>query len=219
MQRAEAADGGGVESGSRSVRGTKAMSRAGATPGAGLPWIELMVARHLLFPRLCRKWSWADAGRAFQADGARVLSVFDALPPEQRTVPVLVRRVAGMEDSSRFWSAAMVLEHLTMVGSAIRWAIGELRKGVVPEAQPRIADFKPPGGIDPAAARAGFAGLLGEVARDDRDLPPVPRGTGPRYPHPWFGPLDAHQWQCLLAFHQEIHRKQIERIRDGLGRR
>lgn len=187
-------------------------------PGAGLPWIELLIARHLLFPRMCRRWSWADASREFQAEGARVLAVFDALPPEKRTIPVLVRRIAGMEDSSRFWSAAMTLEHLTMVGSEILGVIGRLRTGDVPQGQPRIADFKPPGYIDPAAARAGFARLLAAAAQADRDAPPVPRGTGPRYAHPWFGPIDAHQWQCLLAFHQSIHRKQIEAIRDGLDR-
>jgi len=33
-----------------------------------------------------------------------------------------------------------------------------------------------------------------------------------RHTHHQFGPLDAHGWHCLAAIHQNIHRKQIERI-------
>jgi hypothetical protein len=34
----------------------------------------------------------------------------------------------------------------------------------------------------------------------------------PRYPHPWFGPLNAFEWVALSAGHLRIHRVQIERI-------
>jgi hypothetical protein len=37
-----------------------------------------------------------------------------------------------------------------------------------------------------------------------------------RYPHPWFGPMDAHGWYALAAGHLAIHRGQIERILQGL---
>lgn len=181
-------------------------------PGAGLPWWELLVARYLVFPRICRKLTWAAASQQFQEEGARVLAVFDALPPDRLGERVLVRRFAGMEDSSRHWSAAMTVEHLTMVGSAIRQCIARLRRGEVPTAEPQIADFKPKGGATPAEVRAAFAHLLAEEAASMQNEPAIQRGEGPRFVHPWFGPLDAHQWQCLLSFHQSIHRRQIEAI-------
>jgi len=30
--------------------------------------------------------------------------------------------------------------------------------------------------------------------------------------HPWFGEMNAHQWHCLAAMHQSVHRKQMQRI-------
>lgn len=186
-------------------------------PGAGLPWWERLIAKYFVFPRVCRKLTWEAAARQFQEEGTRVLAVYDALSDAKREERVLVRRFAGMEDSSRFWSATMTVEHLTMVGSAIRRCISSLRRGVVPPDEPRTADFKPKGVITQAEVRSEFVRLLSDAAVTQQSEPPIPRGEGPRYTHPWFGPLDAHQWHCLLAFHQGIHRKQIEAIRDGLG--
>ncbi|MBA4191868.1 MAG: hypothetical protein C0467_28140 [Planctomycetaceae bacterium] len=185
-------------------------------PGAGLPWWELLVARHLVFPMACRK-PWATAAQQFQDEGARVLAVLDSIPAERVSEPVLVPRIAGMEDSSRFWSAIMTVEHLNMVGSAVRRVISSLRQGQVPSVEPRVADFKPRGSITPAEVRSEFVRLLADAAEAEKVEPPIPRGVGPRYGHPWFGPMDAHQWHCLLGFHQGVHRKQIEAIRKGLG--
>jgi hypothetical protein len=33
-----------------------------------------------------------------------------------------------------------------------------------------------------------------------------------RHPHPWFGPMTAHDWHCLAAIHHRVHRRQLERI-------
>ncbi|MCE9534301.1 MAG: hypothetical protein K8T89_24745 [Planctomycetes bacterium] len=186
-------------------------------PGSGLPWWELLAARYIVFPHICRKLSWAAAAKQFQDEGSRVLAAFDALPAEKLREPVLIRRVAGMEDSSRYWSAAMTVEHLTMVGTAIRQTISSLRRGVVPTIQPRVENFKPKGAAEPAEIRSAFVRLLAEAEAAEKVEPAIPRGEGPKYAHPWFGPMDAYQWNCLISFHQSIHRKQIEAIQAGLG--
>ncbi|MCA9018457.1 MAG: hypothetical protein KDA77_24260, partial [Planctomycetaceae bacterium] len=36
--------------------------------------------------------------------------------------------------------------------------------------------------------------------------------SGTRFRHPWFGLMNMHQWVCLAALHQGIHRKQIQYI-------
>lgn len=41
--------------------------------------------------------------------------------------------------------------------------------------------------------------------------------TRARFPHPWFGPMDAHGWHALAGGHMSIHRVQIERILAGSG--
>lgn len=184
-------------------------------PGAGLPWWELLVAKYLVFPRVCRKLNWATADRLFQDEGNKVLAVWDGLPVDRLDERVLIRRFRGIEDSSRFWSAAMTVEHLIVVGTGICQAIAGLRRGVVPAREVRVEDVKPRGASDPAAVRAEFARLLAAAA--ELAGPPMLPGEGPRYAHPWFGPIDAHQWHCLLGLHQSLHRRQMEAIRSGLG--
>jgi hypothetical protein len=185
-------------------------------PGAGLPWWELLVARYLVFPHACRKLDWDSAARLFQDEGAKVLAIWDALPGDKLCERVLIRRISGIEDSSRHWSVAMTVEHLNIVGTGIRRTISALRRGEVPARLARTADVKPRGEIAPAQVHSEFVRLLSEAAASHAIDPPIPRGNGVRYTHPWFGPIDAYQWHCLLGIHQGIHRKQIEKIRDGL---
>ncbi len=186
-------------------------------PGAGLPWWERLVAKYVVFPRACRRLGWAGAAELFQAEGARVLAVWDALPPERLTERVLIRRFPGIEDSSRYWSAGMTVEHLNIVGADIRAVVRSLRAGRVPDRAARVEDVKPRGEAGPAATRAAFVEILAETAAEEAAVAPVAPGVGPRYDHPWFGPIDAFRWHALLGIHQGLHRRQIEAIRDGLG--
>ena len=184
-------------------------------PGAGLPPVERLVAKYLVVPWTLRELDWPTAAARFQAEGAAVLALFDATPAGQQTRPVLIRRLQGLEDSSRYWSAAMTVEHLVIVGTGIRKLIDGLRAGVAPDRPTRVEDVKPTGLVPPAEVRARFAALLAEAAADGR--PPVPRGAGPKHAHPWFGPFDAAQWHAMNAVHQGIHRKQLGSIRAGLS--
>lgn len=186
-------------------------------PGAGLPWWERLAAKYVVVPRTFRRLGWDGATALFQEEGARVLAIWDALPPGRLGERVLVRRLPGLEDSSRFWSAEMTVEHLTIVGTDLRGVVRSLRAGVVPARPARVEDVKPTGAGGPAAVRAAFARLLAEAADDAKTDPPVAPGVGPRYAHPWFGPFDAYQWHCMRAMHQGIHRRQLEAIRAGLG--
>ena len=181
-------------------------------PGAGLPWWEYLAARYFIFPNACRKLDWNAAARLFQKEGTRVLALWDSAPKEQIAQRVLIPRLRGMEDSSRFWSIAMTVEHLNIVGFGIRELIGGLRHGKAPTRMARTEDVKPRGESAPGEVRDEFAQLLTLAAADAAAMPPIPRGEGLRAAHPWFGPLDAFQWHCLLGIHQRIHRRQIEVI-------
>ena len=120
----------------------------------------------------------------------------------------------GIEDSSRYWSAAMVLEHLIEVGSRIAVGIVELTQGNPVTVKVDIADVKPKGGKGVQIIE-DFQQFVGDyasmISKDVGD-----RQCKARHPHPWFGELTAHQWACLGAVHQTIHRKQLERIVAGL---
>ncbi len=186
-------------------------------PGAGLPWWELLYGRHILFPLACRRHSWAGAGRLFQEEGRRILAVWDTLSPEQLRRQVLVGRHPGIEDSSRFWSVAMTVEHLLIVAALVRETIDSLRRGDVPAFLIRVAEVKPRGERAPEAVRTAFVQLLDEVAAADATEPPMARGQGPRHPHPWLGPINGFEWRFMMAMHQGLHRRQIESIRKGIG--
>jgi hypothetical protein len=174
------------------------------------------VARYLVFPRACRRLTWTAAAQLFQEEGAKVLAVWDGLPADRLGERVLIRKFAGIEDSSRYWSAAMTVEHLNIVGAGIRQTIRSLRRGKVPSRQARIEDVKPQGETAPAEVRSAFVRLLADAASAAAEPPMLP-SEGPPYAHPWFGPITGHQWHCLLGIHQGIHRRQIEAIRAGLG--
>jgi hypothetical protein len=103
-----------------------------AAPGAGLPFLEHLISRYYWFPKFCKNTTWDQAHALFQKQGARLLQLARALPESQRTIRVLIPRVPGIEDSSRHWSVAMVLEHLMIVGKLMGEGIVELTHGPHP---------------------------------------------------------------------------------------
>jgi hypothetical protein len=134
---------------------------------------------------------------------------------EKGTRRVLVPRNMGIEDSSRFWSGAMVLEHLTIVGRAVTALVGDLSRGRGSSWVLRTQDVKPAGGQTRAGAVAAFEGMVREFAGCVRG---AGRGLSSRtrHQHPWFGPLRCRQWVAFVPLHHMVHLKQMIAIRDGL---
>lgn len=187
-----------------------------AAPGAGLPAAQAFFLRHVLFPAFCLVTPWDKAVRLFLGEGERVAAAAGSLTAQQLGLPVLVRAPMGIEDSSRYWSAAMVLEHLIEVGSRISTGVVELMQSRAASVKADIADVKPKG-LNNEQIVSRYRSFLTEYETK------VMSRTGDRrarntQPHPWFGELNPHQWVCLGAIHQQIHRRQLERIIAGLQR-
>lgn len=179
-----------------------------APPGAGLPWIELMAAR-MLFAGFRRKHTRGEVIALFIGERDRILELATTPGPRDAARPVLIKRLRGMEDSSRNWSVYMTLEHLRIVNAAVAAVISALVAGKVPPGSASTATVKPAPGIDGqvvAGFTTGSESLLQTVAA----VPDL--RTDKRYAHPWFGPLDAAGWHAMAAFHMRLHRKQIESI-------
>jgi hypothetical protein len=73
---------------------------------------------------------------------------------------------------------------------------------------------KPKGGNDGdivSAYRAFLEDYADKLTRRAGD-----RAAPHTAPHPWFGALTPQRWVCLGAIHQQIHRRQMERIIAGL---
>jgi hypothetical protein len=61
----------------------------------------------------------------------------------QGTVRVLINRIAGIEDSSRYWSVFIVLDHLRIVDEGITRIVEELTNDRPFAREVRIQDVKP----------------------------------------------------------------------------
>jgi hypothetical protein len=181
-----------------------------AKPGAGLPSFELLISRYFLLPRAYRRMNWDHADATFQKQGRILVDLAQNLSAGQLQKPVLIDRIAGIEDSSRFWSPGMVLEHLIIVGSSMMRGIVELSRGIVPAVKPDVAAMKPTGSYG-AGAVGVFQSFLAQYA-DTVNREVADRNSRTTLRHPWFGAMNAHQWHCLAAIHQGVHRRQMQKI-------
>ena len=185
-------------------------------PGAGLPLVNRLAAQWFLLPAFYRKNSSAQAHQLFLGLGGKLADLAGTLSDEQLATRVLVPPQRGLEDSSRWWSAAMVLEHLMIVDALFVSAVVSLSRGIVPAEQVGTADVKPSGARAAGEVPAAFREFLKEADRRLGDRV-EPLRTDVRYPHPWFGPLTAHQWICMAAIHHGIHLQQLKAVVAGLN--
>ncbi|MDZ4829932.1 MAG: DinB family protein [Phycisphaerae bacterium] len=189
-----------------------------ALPGAGLPAIELLVGRALFAIRRWRatRATFTNEFLRERDASARLRQPLSDLSRGQR---VLIPRLRGLEDSSRFWSVWMTLDHLRIVHVEIARVIDALSRDTIPEGKVSTAAVKPSpdvGGEVEEQYEQSCDRLLATVAA----MPELHPRLGSRlgFAHPWFGPLDAAGWHALAAMHMAIHRSQIERITRELPR-
>lgn len=183
-----------------------------ADPGAGLPNPELFVAR-LLFALRRLTGSRRSFDNHFRAERKLIADLVRSCDAEFGARRVLIRRIRGLEDSSRYWSVWMTLDHLRIVHLEISQIIKALTQGVVPEGRASTADVKP--SIEATSAVIGAYEESCDVLLATIAAAPDLK-TAARFSHPWFGPLDATGWHALVGTHIRIHRMQISRILEGL---
>jgi hypothetical protein len=179
-----------------------------AAPGAGLPWIELQVARRG-FQWLSRRADRKKSAEWLARERDAILKLVGNCDEAAGSRRVLIKRIPGMEDSSRYWSVFMTVEHLRIVNHVVAQTIQVLGRGEVPGGKASTADVKPDAGADAKAVRQFelSCALIERAAAPLENL-----RTGVRFAHPWFGPLDAGQWYFLAGFHMGLHRRQIKAI-------
>jgi hypothetical protein len=123
-----------------------------ARPGAGLPAPELLFSQWLLaFVRATS--SRASAWRRFLREARRICRLVGPLEDGVGGRQMLVPRLMGLEDSSRFWSPFMVFKHLIIVDSNMFRIMTDLVAGRPHPDEARIENFKP----SPTAGRACLA--------------------------------------------------------------
>jgi hypothetical protein len=173
--------------------------------------MELMIA-NMLFGWSCLRGSRDRFTRTFQAERERVVTLARQCDSESGARRVLIRRLPGLEDSSRYWSVFMTLEHLCLIHEGISRAITALGNGIVPSRKASTASVKPSPGVDGSVIEK-FELSCDKVLNAAGALASL--RTSARYEHPWFGSLNAYGWYAMAPFHLRLHRRQIEVIRGG----
>ena len=178
-------------------------------PGAGLPKLELMIAR-VLVGWQARRATRQSAAALFTREREAILKLARAGRTEADGQRVLIKRPIGMEDCSRYWSVYMTMDHLRIVNHGTADLIRLLARGETPTRATGTADVKPTPGVgrEVVGEFEQACDFFEQSVAEVDDL----RATG-RWPHPWFGPLNAADWHFFTAFHMGLHRRQIEAIR------
>lgn len=184
-----------------------------AAPGAGLPWMELQIAR-LIFRWQFRQSSRQSAAGLIDAERSEILRLGESCDETLGAQRVLIQRLPGMEDSSRHWSVFMTIDHLRIVNALLAETIGLLGQGKVPGRVASTAAVKPDPDVG-ATVLPSFRESCADIARVVGEIENLRTTT--RYAHPWFGPLNAAEWHFMAGFHMRLHRRQVEAILRGLS--
>jgi hypothetical protein len=181
-------------------------------PGTGLPPFELAWLG-AGFRFACAMLPRQAAMQLFKREGEKILSLARSTSPNQGIVPVLIERITGIEDSSRYWSVFMVLDHLRIVNEGIAQIVEDLSNDRPFAQEVRIQDVKPRPDSGPETVDRYIQSISGYETTIQRLGKFSDRV---RHPHPWFGPMTAGDWHCLAGIHHVVHRRQIMRIKQVL---
>ena len=196
-----------------------AKDNAGGTlepAGAGLPPMELFLLKNIQLPMAFATTSNEQAMKTFLQEARYHVDLVSKLSTEARDRKVLVPKLPSIEDSSRFWSAGMVLEHLIIVGERMGVIVQSLSAGKMPTGMSSIAEGKPPGKIGGEMIIEEYATFVDRFIKRMNNIEPSVNKRNISYAHPWFGPLGVNQWICLSALHQKTHTKHLQAIRSRL---
>jgi len=182
--------------------------------GGGLSSGRAFFLRHVGFPFLNSIVSWERALDIFEKEGEKVLSFARSMEKDTLFERVLVPKLFGLEDNSRYYSVAMVLEHLLVVGTALQNRIPMLSQGKSVAQKIKIEDYKPYMEIDESIIEQYESFLHGFRKELEENIDNIYLEN--RHEHPWFGELKAKDWSVMGAIHQVVHRRQIEAIIRGL---
>ncbi|CAN5910099.1 hypothetical protein BH11VER1_BH11VER1_09960 [soil metagenome] len=196
------------------MKNTNNLPPALAAPGAGLPVIERFFA-NLMIHWKARRTSREEAAATFTREREVILSLLHEREGPLLSEPVLIKRLPGLEDSSRYWSLLMVVDHLRIVNGNIAEIISCLTAGRLPERAADTAKVKPSTAVN--------CNVIAEFEKGcDRFTQTVASAvdlkSALKFDHPWFGPMDAASWHFMTGFHMRLHRKQMELIIAALPR-
>ena len=178
--------------------------------GGGLTKGRAYFLRHFGFPFVNAVISWERALTIFESEGKKMIRLARSLPNEKLNERVLVSHLFGLEDNSRYYSVAMVLKHVLIVGNALQHRVPLLSQGKKLDKEVKIEDYKPYEEIDMSIIDDYEVFINGFKETMEAEVEDIYLDN--RHEHPWFGNLKAKEWAVMGAIHQIVHRRQMEAI-------
>lgn len=187
-----------------------------AAPGAGVPFPQKLLMKFYVRPFIAAKTPWEVSEKNFRRINEKIMKELEGLSERQLLTRILVPPQTGLEDSSRYWSITMVLEHLLIVSLPMTQLIPALSKGFVPEGEADPGKVKPHVTVDLPTTLEKFKKLISTDFENLNAAIQRPANSKARFLHPWFGGMNAQEWYWLLAMHHGLHLKQIREIKKRL---
>ncbi|WP_294956356.1 hypothetical protein [Sulfurovum sp.] len=178
--------------------------------GEGISPAKRFLGKHLMFPLLNSVISWDRAWDIYDREGEKIIALASELDRESLFKRVLVSELFGLEDNSRYYSVAMVIKHLLIVGNTLQNRIPVLSRGENLDRHVKIEDVKPYTRIDDNIVQQFEVFLSTYRETLTRNVEDIHIDNTSQ--HPWFGEFNPKQWSILGMAHQIVHRRQIEAI-------
>lgn len=182
-----------------------------APPGAGIPTIErwvgnIIIKYFTLSPNIDVTWLKEEYPRSLQS----LIALAKSFPEARRREQILIPRLRGLEDSSRYYSPTMVLEHIALVDRGIAGTVQILGRGEVPPYKVSTANVKP----NPKTDWQSAMDMVNAASDQFMQSLSADFNSQVKLAHPWFGPLNAWQWAQFTVVHHKIHARQLEVMRN-----
>lgn len=189
-----------------------------AKPGAGIGFAEMLFLKWYVQPFNMSGLDKIEALKSLNEGHRRIAEQIITIKQEDLTKRILVKRPLFVEDSSRYWSAAMLCNHLGKVNGALSKAIENgftAKTGQEYNPKDRLKAVKPDVEKNEVQEIDEFQKSVERIRKAIQIQSEINLNSR-QVPHPWFGNLTHLQWVWFAGFHMKIHTKQLEQIILGL---
>ena len=187
------------------------MRRAPACLGS-----KIFSSKISIIPWKVAKNTWAQNLTRLEKETQKIVLISNTLTEQDFQTRILIPRLRGMEDSSRFWSVALTIEHLCVSLSGMSNIASELAKGNRIEVDTGTANIKPK--QENLSTKPKMLEKFETLVKETVDILSVYETPSEKHKvhHPWFGNISANGWVWTIGQHQSLHRKQIQMIVERL---
>jgi len=176
-------------------------------PGAGIPWHHKQFTKYIVVPLLPMVLNWERGLAFFQKQVSEILALVEDLDEQTLAKQVLIPPMIFLEDSSRFYSINMVLEHLVMVNFGTLEIMNFLAEEKEVERVLGTEKVKPVKNINHIKNLVVFEKAYTRMIKKS----PKKRSLTTKE-HPWFGHFNNTHWHAFIGMHNKVHKKQIQKI-------